>query len=130
MSNSDCSKTDFGIFEEFIRYLEVSFPLVHNSMELKRINSYALLYRWKGKNTNKNPALFTSHYDVVPVEAGTENKWKYDGFSGAVREGRIWGRGTLDIKSQVMALMEAAEKLIKKTSHPKMIFILDLDMTK
>lgn len=63
-----------------------------------------------------------AHQDVVPVEAGTEKNWKYPPFGGCVEEGKIWGRGSLDIKSQLIAHMCAVEKLIKKKFSPKRTF--------
>jgi len=57
-----------------------------------------------------------SHQDVVPVVDGTEDDWTYPAFSGAVAEGYIWGRGSLDIKEQVFGVLEAAEYLL---SHGK-----------
>jgi acetylornithine deacetylase/succinyl-diaminopimelate desuccinylase-like protein len=51
--------------------------------------------------TGKKPIVLLSHIDVVPVE---REHWKVDPFSGAVVDGIIWGRGTLDMKG--MAVME------------------------
>ena len=41
--------------------------------------------------------LFMAHLDVVPVE--NESVWRFPPFSGALAEGRIWGRGSSDDKS-------------------------------
>jgi hypothetical protein len=38
------------------------------------------------------------HLDVVPVEAGTESRWKQPPFTGVVADSFVWGRGTLDDK--------------------------------
>jgi carboxypeptidase PM20D1 len=56
---------------------------------------------------------------VVPVEDGTEQDWQHPPFSGAVVDGVVWGRGTLDIKSQVTAQMEAAECLMRAGFTPE-----------
>ncbi|HET9014007.1 MAG TPA: M20/M25/M40 family metallo-hydrolase [Thermomicrobiaceae bacterium] len=45
--------------------------------------------------------LFMSHTDVVPVEDAEQ--WTHPPFSGDVAEGRIWGRGSSDMKSTVAA---------------------------
>src|SRR5262249_38543857 len=61
-----------------------------------------LIARLKG-NGNKKPLLLTSHVDVVPAEAA---KWKYDPFSGELKDGFLWGRGAIDMKQMtVMSLM-------------------------
>jgi carboxypeptidase PM20D1 len=119
VSAQNYGDTDFSPFDAFIEFLKESYPLFHKTCELARINTYALVYRWQGKDTSLLPLLLTAHYDVVPVEAGTERAWQYPGFSGAIAEGRIWGRGTLDIKSQLTAHLEAAETLMQKGFTPQ-----------
>jgi len=44
--------------------------------------------------------LLLGHMDVVGVDA---SKWKEDPFSGIVKDGAIWGRGTLDDKGPLIA---------------------------
>jgi carboxypeptidase PM20D1 len=68
----------------------------------------------KGQDSNLKPMLLMSHIDVVPIEEGTESDWTYPPFSGAVKDGYIWGRGTLDVKSGAMSIMEAVEYLLSK----------------
>lgn len=50
--------------------------------------------------------LLLHHMDVVPVE---RDKWEVDPFSAELRDGYLWGRGTLDTKgfgvAQLMALL-------------------------
>lgn len=49
------------------------------------------------KGTGSAPALILlNHMDVVPV---SRSYWSVDPFSGLVRDGYIWGRGALDMKS-------------------------------
>jgi succinyl-diaminopimelate desuccinylase len=45
------------------------------------------------------------HFDVVPAGAG----WTVDPFGGEVRDGRIWGRGSCDMKAGLAAAVFAAE---------------------
>ncbi|MGH7616792.1 MAG: acetylornithine deacetylase/succinyl-diaminopimelate desuccinylase family protein [Gemmatimonadaceae bacterium] len=47
------------------------------------------------------------HFDVVPVGSG----WTVDPFSGEVRDGRIYGRGTSDMKAGITAAVYAAEAI-------------------
>ena len=118
----DYTGTDFAPFDGFIAFLAEAYPLFHQTCSLERVNGYALVYRWKGVDPSLQPMMFTAHYDVVPVETGTEALWKYPPFSGAVTEERIWGRGTLDIKSQITAHMEAAETLMRRGFVPERDF--------
>jgi succinyl-diaminopimelate desuccinylase len=47
------------------------------------------------------------HFDVVPVGAG----WTVDPFGGEVRDGRIYGRGSCDMKAGITAAIYAAEAI-------------------
>jgi succinyl-diaminopimelate desuccinylase len=47
------------------------------------------------------------HFDVVPAGEG----WTVDPFGGEVRDGRIWGRGTSDMKAGLAAAVYAVEAL-------------------
>ena len=57
--------------------------------------------------------------DVVPIEPGTDMQWTYPPFAGAVQEGYIWGRGTLDMKVSVGGILEAVELLLDQGFSPK-----------
>jgi acetylornithine deacetylase/succinyl-diaminopimelate desuccinylase-like protein len=67
-----------------------------------RANLYA---RLRGNGSKKAIAL-VHHLDVVPA---TPASWSVDPFSGAVKDGYIWGRGAIDMKghgiAQVMAMI-------------------------
>lgn len=43
--------------------------------------------------------MLCSHLDVVPVE---REKWVVDPFDGVVKDGYIYGRGTLDVKDTLV----------------------------
>ena len=58
-----------------------------------------VLARLKGSGKAK-PVLLINHIDVVPVES---DKWQVEPFSGEIRDGFLWGRGTLDMKGMGIA---------------------------
>lgn len=67
----------------------------------------SVLARLKG--SGDGPALlYTGHLDVVPVGA---EEWQHDPFGGEVIEGRLWGRGSSDMKGGDAALIAAARIL-------------------
>ena len=55
------------------------------------------------------PALmFNGHADVVPVG---NQPWRYDPFSGEIAEGKVWGRGSCDMKGGIAAMLAAARSI-------------------
>lgn len=118
ISYSDYSKFDFSEFEKFKETLNLNFPGVHKKMKLEIINGYSLLYKWEGSDASLKPGLFMAHIDVVPIEKGTESDWNYPPFSGENANGFIWGRGAMDIKIQIVTMLEACEILISAGFKP------------
>jgi acetylornithine deacetylase/succinyl-diaminopimelate desuccinylase-like protein len=57
-----------------------------------------ILARLKGKKRG-SPVVLLGHLDVVPAH---DEGWVAPPFSGAVRDGFIYGRGAIDMKSQVV----------------------------
>ena len=119
ISHQDSTKFDTSKIIEFHQFLEKNYPLVHQKLEREIINDYSLLYKWPGSDPSLKPVAILAHIDVVPIEPGTESKWKYDPFSGAVAEGYVWGRGAIDMKSTLTAIMEAAEENLKQGFAPR-----------
>ncbi len=70
----------------------------------------ALVARLKGDGS-KRPLMLCNHTDVVPVE---EAYWEMPAFAGVVRDGRVYGRGAVDMKGagimQLMALLLLARE--------------------
>jgi acetylornithine deacetylase/succinyl-diaminopimelate desuccinylase-like protein len=58
---------------------------------------------------SKRPLLLLNHMDVVPAE---RQFWDEDPFAGTLKDGVIWGRGALDMKS--MGIMELMTLLLLK----------------
>jgi acetylornithine deacetylase/succinyl-diaminopimelate desuccinylase-like protein len=69
----------------------------------------SLSARFPAARKGRKPIVLLSHIDVVPVE---REHWKVDPFSGEVRDGVLWGRGTLDMKG--MCVMEMLVALLAK----------------
>lgn len=119
ISYQDSNKFNGEEFLSLHAYLEKVFPKVHSSLEREIVNNYSLLYTWEGMVPELKPILFMAHQDVVPVISGTEKDWTYPPFDGEIAEGYIWGRGTLDVKSGVMGILEAVEALLQGGFQPK-----------
>lgn len=57
------------------------------------------------------PLVLNHHIDVVPAEA---QFWTHPPFSGAIADGHVWGRGTLDTKNLGIIFLLALELLVKE----------------
>ena len=108
----------------FHKLLQDNFPLIHAALKREVVNGSSLLYTWQGSDPTLAPILLTAHFDVVPVEPGTEANWTHPPFSGAIADGYVWGRGTLDMKQTVMATMESIERLLAEGVKPKRTVLL------
>ena len=59
--------------------------------------------------------VVNGHLDVVPISAGD---WTVDPFGGDVADGRVWGRGTADMKGGIAAALEAVAALDRSGREP------------
>jgi acetylornithine deacetylase/succinyl-diaminopimelate desuccinylase-like protein len=59
---------------------------------------------------------YLGHVDTVLADA---REWTHDPWSGEMRDGFIWGRGALDMKSQVAAEIAAAASLARAGWRPQ-----------
>lgn len=109
---ADHSLTDYAPFDQLHALIRASYPHVMAAGTMEVLGQRSLLITLPGSDPGLRPCLFMSHQDVVPVVEGTEEDWTYPAFSGAIAQGYIWGRGTLDIKNQVFGCLEAAEYLL------------------
>ena len=107
-------KPDPEKFRKLHRVIEQLYPNVFKTCEKIDIDGN-LLVKWQGKNPNLDPIILISHLDVVPAEG----KWTYPPFSGEIADGKIWGRGTGDIKCNVACFYQAVEELIKDGYTPE-----------
>ncbi|KIK37885.1 hypothetical protein CY34DRAFT_15390 [Suillus luteus UH-Slu-Lm8-n1] len=111
----------FGVFHD---YLLKAFPLVHASLEVTKVNTYGLIYVWKGTSSSLKPLLLAAHQDVVPVEETTIDQWQYPPFSGHFDGERIWGRGSQDDKSGLIGILSAMENMLENKFQPTRTVVL------
>ncbi len=118
ISYHDPTRVDAEAFFGLHEYLEQTFPKVHAALRKETVGDYSLLFTWEGTDPARKPILLMSHLDVVPVEPGTEPSWTHPAFAGRIADGAIYGRGTLDVKSGVMGILEAVELLLTQGFKP------------
>lgn len=103
-------------FLELHTVLKELFPRVFSQGEWRKVDERALLGRVPGGESGK-PLLFLSHMDVFPIR--TPDKWTVGPFSGEVKDGFVFGRGTVDMKGHLIALLTAAESLLETGYTPR-----------
>ena len=91
------------------------YPQVAAACERHLVAGRGLVYRWKGKAKDA-PWVLMAHYDVVPAP---DEGWDRPPFSGEISDGLVHGRGAVDTKSTLAAMLEAAEGLIGEGFVPE-----------
>jgi len=79
-----------------------------------RANVFA---RLKGADSSRGALLMHGHLDVVPAEPAD---WSVHPFSGAVKDGYLWGRGAVDMKDMVGMMIAVARQFkVENTVPPR-----------
>jgi succinyl-diaminopimelate desuccinylase len=71
-----------------------------------------LFARWGARDAGRRFG-FNGHTDVVPV--GRMEDWQHDPFAAVQRDGVLYGRGSVDMKSGVAAFVAAAVDFVTET---------------
>src|SRR5436305_3641802 len=110
--------------EHLAAYLErAGFEVELLAAEPERPNLVADL-----RGEGDGPTLcYLGHVDTVLAEP---SEWTHDPWSGEVADGYLWGRGALDMKSQVAAEAVAGAALAREgwrpaVGHLKLVFVAD-----
>lgn len=132
-------RADRDAFERLIAALPELYPRVHAALERERLGpdpesgpaadaagtpgpGYTLLYRWRGSDPAgaSTPTVLMAHYDVVPA---TDEGWTHPPFAAELveHEGEptVWGRGAIDDKGALAAVLEAVERLLENGVTPR-----------
>ncbi|KAF2735266.1 vacuolar carboxypeptidase-like protein Cps1 [Polyplosphaeria fusca] len=114
----------WDVFPPLAAYLEKTFPLVHSTLQLEKINIHGLLFTWAGTDPSLKPSVLMAHQDVVPVAEATIGQWAHPPFSGFYDGKFIWGRGASDCKNTLVGILEAVEGLIEAGFTPRRTLVL------
>lgn len=111
-------------FEALHKHLQDSFPKAHAVLKREPIGKFGLLYTWPGSDPKAQPFALMAHQDVVPIAPGTEGDWQQPPFSGELKDGFVWGRGSWDDKGNLMSIFEAVEMLVASGFQPRQTIYL------
>lgn len=106
-------QVDLSKFYSFHELLRIEFPSLFATCEYEDFSG-SILLRWKGRDGSMLPILLMNHHDVVEATGN----WTYPPFSGAIADGKVWGRGTLDTKGGLWGMLQAADELCKEGFVP------------
>ncbi|XP_054568173.1 N-fatty-acyl-amino acid synthase/hydrolase PM20D1 [Eptesicus fuscus] len=110
---------------EFGEYMHKVFPTVFRTSFIQHevVGEYSHLFTVQGSDPSLQPYMLLAHIDVVPAP---DQGWEVPPFSGLERDGFIYGRGTLDNKNSVMAILQALELLLIRNYIPRRSFFIAL----
>jgi carboxypeptidase PM20D1 len=107
-------QNDLEPFARLQAEIDSLFPLCTEKLEKTTLEG-VLIYRWKGKDSTLPPLQLMGHQDVVPAD---EKSWSVPPFEGVIRDGALWGRGTMDDKCNIFCQLTAAENLLREGFVP------------
>ena len=110
---SETGRKNEAKFNAFHEKMFNMFPSLFASAETENFDG-SLLIRWRGKS-DKEPLLLMSHHDVVEAQG----EWTHPPFAGEIADGRLWGRGTVDTKCSLWAMLRAADELAAEGFVPE-----------
>jgi len=89
--------------------------LEREGIPVKRYESGAgrsiVIARLKGSGSAK-PLLLLHHMDVVPTDP---SRWQHDPFGAEIADGKIWGRGSIDMKG--LGVVQLMSFILLKRQH-------------
>ena len=108
-----------GPWRALHEWLSKTYPRIHRKLQREVVAELSLLYKWQGSDPQLDPIILMAHQDVVPVNDGTLADWQGAPFAGEIIDGVVYGRGTLDDKGSLVAIMEAVEALLASGFQPQ-----------
>ena len=104
-----------GITESVVKFLILDvFKEEHgfqNQVVINRKNGVELHNLISTIGNGKEKIVLSGHFDVVPT--GDPAQWKYPPFSAEIKNGRLYGRGSADMKGGIASLIGVIKILSK-----------------
>lgn len=81
----------------------------------------SVIARWPGQDSTLPPLVLHGHTDVVPADA---SDWSVDPFAGVIRDGCLWGRGSVDMKNMLGLILANVQHFTEQGRRPRRDVIL------
>jgi carboxypeptidase PM20D1 len=120
VSQQDEASTDRSEWKRLLDWVVQTYPKSAAVLQREIVSDFTPIYTWQGSDASLKPIVLMAHQDVVPAEG----EWKYPPFDGVIADGAVWGRGSIDDKGSLVAILEATEALIASGFQPKRTVII------
>lgn len=121
ISLAEAEHTDWSALSQFRQQVAESYATIYGAVQRELIDGHTMLWRWPGTDPALPPAILMAHQDVVAP--GRLEDWQHPAFGADLLEYDgatvIWGRGTIDDKGSLVALLEAADALATGGFRPQ-----------
>ena len=111
ISRPSLTPDDFGCQELVARRLQAI------GFEIDRLPFGEVENLWATHGDQEPLFVFAGHTDVVPT--GPEDKWLFPPFSPTIHNGSLYGRGSVDMKGSVAAMITGCERFILQNPRHK-----------
>ena len=105
---SNGSNYDKEVFDKFHQELKNIFPNLFKTFKYEEFDGSILLSYVT--ESDKEPVLLMSHHDVV----SSNGEWEHEAFNAVVDNEKLYGRGTLDTKGNLWAILTSIEELLSE----------------
>ncbi|NLO84384.1 MAG: YgeY family selenium metabolism-linked hydrolase [Clostridiales bacterium] len=109
IKSSSYSGNEGDVVKKLTAYFE------KNGFDSVHVDKYGNIIGCIKGNRPGPKVMFDGHIDTVPVQDAT--KWDHDPFGAEIVDGKIYGRGTSDMKGAVAAMACAAVNFAKSTNR-------------
>lgn len=71
-----------------------------------------------------DPAIMLhAHIDTVPIAAAEATRWSLDPYAAMIRDGRLYGKGSVDDKAPLAAMMIAAQDAVRRGINGRLVVV-------
>lgn len=117
MTNDSSS---FKNFNRFQAILKEYYPILFNNpnVEWQRFEGLSLVAKWVGRTSELAPIVLVAEQYTQEPNLETIPEWSFNPFMGKVEQGFIYGQGTQDGKTALMAMLEVFNALVSQNILP------------
>lgn len=124
VSHDDPAAIDQAAFDRFREFLEDTYPASFIRLETEAFSTHGRLLTWNGSDPEAPALVLMAHQDVVPVDSASA--WSCPPFEAGRTNTHLIGRGAIDDKGSLIAILEAVEALLERGAVLRRTLILAL----